>query len=161
MNITVDTSGLDALRERLAAARAALPDLLQEAAVEAGEWIVQNLHDAAPVGPNEGGPPPEGDGPGRLADSFYVQEESSAYSPGGAITVRTTQPTKLKFVTEGRGEVLPKVKRALFWPGLTHPVRRAGPSEPNDFVEVELQSMPDESDVLSVVVEQIAEILEG
>jgi hypothetical protein len=158
VRITFDTSGLDAQRARLAEARAALPGMLQDAVREAGDWVKQNLGDGAPVGEQEG-PPPQGDGPGRLSESFSVQDESSAFSPGAAISVRTTQPQKLDWVVNGRGEVLPINKRALFWPGLAHPIRRAGPSQPNDFVTPALAEMPDAEEVLGVVVEQLAEII--
>ncbi|GAC1471381.1 MAG: hypothetical protein PVSMB5_19960 [Ktedonobacteraceae bacterium] len=162
MRIIVDYSGLDALRARIAEARAVLPELLQEAAAEAGLQIVEALSEAAPVGQGEeGSTPPLGDAPGRLNESFYVQAEESAYSPGGAVSVKTTQPTKLRFVVEGRGEVRPKYKRALYWPGLAHPVRRAGPAPANDFVTPVVESGPSESDVLAVVAEQIAAILEA
>lgn len=35
----------------------------------------------------------------------------------------------------GRGEVLPVNKMALFWPGLPHPVKRAGPSKAYPFMK--------------------------
>lgn len=162
MRINVDYSGLDALRSKIAEARAALPGLLQEAAAEAGLQIVGALSTAAPVGAGEeGSMPPLGDAPGRLNESFYVQAEESTYSPGGAISVRTTQPAKLEFVVKGRGEVRPKYKRALYWPGLAHPVKYAGPASANDFVTPVVESGPSEADALLGVVAQIAEILES
>jgi len=39
-----------------------------------------------------------------------------------------------QWVILGRGEVLPVNKEALYWPELAHPVKRAGPSRPNDFM---------------------------
>lgn len=167
MRMTIDSSGLDALRQKLADARAALPDLLQEAALQAGEWIRQNLSEAAPVGQG-GGPPPEGDQPGPLSESFYAQEETSAFSPGAAISVRTTQPTKLMYVTKGTGiygkqnaPIVPTTKRALYWQGAAYPVRSVAGQQANDFVTPTLAETPDAQEVLGVVVEQLAGILES
>lgn len=168
MNLTFDTTGLDALRQRVARARAALPGLLQQAVQDAGTWVAQNLSDGAPVGQGEGGAlPPPGDAPGRLAESFYVQGESSAFSNGAAVTVRTHQPLKLQYVTQGtgvyagRGRIYPTTKRALYWSGADHPVRSVAGQRPNDFVTPALAEMPDAQEVLSVVVEQLQEILEA
>ena len=161
MQMMVDGSGLDALRQKLADACAALSNLLQEATLRAGDQIRQSLSDAAPVGQGGGGTPPEGDASGPLRESFYVQEEPSAFNPGAAISVRTTQPTKLYYVTRGRGEILPVNKRALFWSTLAHPVRRAGPAQANDFVTPMLAEMPGAPEVLGIVAEQLAEILEA
>lgn len=38
------------------------------------------------------------------------------------------------YVEHGRGPVYPKVKKALYWPELAHPVKKAGPAPANDFV---------------------------
>ena len=161
MQLIFDTTGLDLMRARIAEAKAALPGLLEQAVQDAGDWVAQNLSDAAPQGTSGGGAPPPGDAPGRLSESFYVQTESSAFAEGAAVSVRTRQPQKLKYVVEGRGVVLPVRKRALYWPGLAHPVRRAGPSQPNDFVTPTLDSAPGAQEALSVVVEELAAILEG
>lgn len=167
MRMTVDTSGLDALREKLAAARAVLPELLQEAAAEAGLQIVSALSEAAPKGQSEG-PPPAGDEEGKLSESFYVQQEDSAFSPGGACSVRTKQPTKLSYVTGGTGiygkygtRITPTTKQALYWPDAAHPFRSVAGQKANDFVTPVVESGPDAGDALMVVVEQIAEILES
>lgn len=39
------------------------------------------------------------------------------------------------YVENGRGPVFPKVKKALYWPELSHPVAKAGPAQANLFVE--------------------------
>lgn len=158
MQLIADTSGLDALIMRFEDARATLPGLLQEAVQEAGHLLAEDLGAAAPVGPIEGpagGTPPPGDGEGKLRDSFYVQDESET-----SVSVRTTQPQKLDYVVNGRGEVLPVVKKALMWPGLPHPVKRAGPSQANDFVTPVLDSF-DVAEALQPVVDEIAVIIEG
>ncbi len=161
MRFTSNADGIMALRQRLAQTRAQLQPLLARAVRDAGGWVAQNLSDAAPVGKAEsGGTPPDGDAPGRLSESFYVVEEGSTES-SAAVSVRTRQPTKLKFVVEGRGEVRPVNKKALYWPGLPHPVKRARPTTANDFVTPALAEAHDAEEVLGVVVEQLAEILEG
>ncbi len=38
------------------------------------------------------------------------------------------------WVINGRGDVYPVNKLALWWPGLDHPVKHAKPSQPNDFM---------------------------
>ena len=156
MQLIVDTSGLDLLRQKLIEARDALPDLLQQAAREAGEVVRQNLQDESPRAAVEG-PPPPGDAEGHLADSFSVQDEPS--SGGAAISVRTSQPRKLGYVVDGRGVVLPVQKKALFWPALSHPVRRADPSQPNDFVNRALADLPQAEEFLDPVVTRLEEIV--
>ncbi len=131
MNIISDTSGIDILRKKIAEVERHVTPLLQKAAKESGELMASRLKGKAPRG-KSGGPPPSGDAPGALAQSFHVVEK---HRPNvAAIEVQTKQPTKLKFVVKGRGVVKPKRKRALFWKGLAHPVKRAGPSKANDFV---------------------------
>lgn len=161
MKLISNTDDIMALRQRLANTRAQLQPLLRQAVQDAGQWVAQNLSDAAPVGKAEsGGTPIDGDAPGRLNESFYVQDEGSTES-SASVTVRTRQPVKLKFVVEGRGEVRPVNKKALYWPGLPHPVKRAGPAAANDFVTPVLAEAPTAEEALGVVVDQLAVILEG
>lgn len=40
-----------------------------------------------------------------------------------------------EYVEHGRGPVFPVTKKALYWPELGHPVKRAGPAEANRFLE--------------------------
>jgi hypothetical protein len=168
MNFTVSSTGkLDDMRVRLAMARAALPSLLNTAVHDAGDWVAQNLKDASPVGANEGDPP-QGDGPGRLAASYVVQDEPPPSEAGAAISVRTTQPTKLSFVRYGTGiygprgqRIRPTTKKALMWPGAAHPVRSVAGQHPNDFVTPILDDAPTAEDALQVAYEEIVNILEG
>lgn len=132
MNIISDTSGIEALRKRIAQAEKDLTPLLQKAAKESGEMVATHLKLKSPHG-RSGGPPPTGDAPGTLAQSFHVVEKHRTNV--AATEVQTKQPTKLKFVTEGRGVVRPVRKKALWWRGLAHPVKRSGPSKKNDFVD--------------------------
>lgn len=127
----VDTSGLDLLRAKLVECQQLVPAAVDEALGELGIEIITELAAAAPVGAGEG-PPPPGDAEGHLADSFV--SDVSTQGRSSTLEITTTQPTKLRYVVEGRGEVLPVRAKALYWAGLDHPVKRAGPSEPNDFV---------------------------
>ncbi len=129
--LIVDTSGLDLLRARLVLAQQELPDAVYASLDELGGEIIDELAAAAPEGSGEG-PPPPGDEEGHLADSFI--SEVSSQGVGATLVITTTQPTKLRYVVEGRGDVYPVRAKALYWAGLDHPVKRAGPSEPNDFV---------------------------
>ena len=163
---TLNRSGLDAFLARIDEARALLPQLVQDAVQAAGETLVAELSSASPRGKSEG-PPPEGDGDGPLADSFFVQAEEPP--PGGAaISVRTTQPTKLGYVRYGtgvygpRGErIRPTTKKALFWPGADHPVPSVAGMRPNDFVQPALDNAPNAEETLGVVFGEIVVILEG
>ncbi len=168
MQLIVNADGIDVLRARVADARAALGPLLQQTARDAGDWVAQNLSDAAPVGKAaDVGTPPGSDAPGRLSESFFVQDEGASET-SAAITVRTKQPTKLKFVVYGTGvygpvgqRIRPTTAKALFWPGADHPVKSVAGMKPNDFVTPALQDMPTADEALGMVVDELAAILEG
>jgi hypothetical protein len=168
MQFTIDTSGIAALRAKIAEARAALPGLLQQAVQQAGQDVADELSNNAPKGASEGGTPPQGDAAGALAESFYVQPETPPSATGAAISVRTTQPQKLAWVMFGTGiygprgqRIVPTTKKALFWPGAQHPVRSVRGMKPNDFVTPVIEQAATESDVLNSVVDQLVTILEG
>lgn len=159
MNITSDTSGLASLIARVQEARAVLPELLVDAAQSAGDAVVGELHDAAPVGQG-GSIPPPGDASGPLAESFYAVAERQA--DAGVVEVRANQPIKLSYVVNGRGWVYPVNKKALYWEGLDHPVARSRPSNPNDFVSPVLADATDTVEgEAQTVVEELQAILEG
>lgn len=118
--------------------------------------MAEDLGNAAPQGKGEGGENPPGDAPGPLSESFSAYAEIHANGNSAVADVTTDQPLKFKFVTEGRGEVLPKTKKALFWKGLDHPVRRAGPAAANDFVSPVLDKVeevvgPEMDDLVNVL----------
>ncbi len=115
--------------------RSALPGIVKDALDEAGNAMVQDLASSAPRGQGSAGPPPEGDASGPLAESFKAVVDDAT------LTVKTTQPTKLKFVTEGTGlygplhqRIYPRTKKALYWEGAEHPVKSVSGMEANDFV---------------------------
>lgn len=131
MNFKSDTSGLDALLSRVRKAQAEVPRVTRDAAQRIGDTVKGQLASAAPKG-KSGGPPPAGDGPGHLSNSFSAKAEQNGI--GARMTLVTSQPFKLKIITGGRRAVIPVTKKALMWPGLSHPVRRSGPVKANDFV---------------------------
>lgn len=132
-------TALQSQLEGLSRLRNELPGLIRAALSDAGNAVVQDLASAAPRGQNSGGTPPEGDASGPLAESFSAIVEDSAGEV--MLTVKTSQPTKLMYVTEGTGiygpygeRIYPKVKKALFWEGAEHPVKSVAGQEANDFV---------------------------
>lgn len=127
----VDTSQIDLLRARFQLVQERIPTVVQEELDILGTDVLGQLADACPKGSGEG-PNPSGDADGPLADSFEATLEVQGM--GARLTITTTQPTKLKFVREGRGDVYPVKAKALYWQGLDHPVKHAGPSQANDFV---------------------------
>lgn len=126
-----DTSGIDKIMSRIQKAQTELPRIARDTAQRAGDAVAKQLSSAAPKGKSSG-LPPIGDGPGKLSNSFSAQAELRG--TGARMELKTIQGQKLEFVVKGRGVVLPKVKKALMWPGLPHPVKRAGPAKANDFV---------------------------
>jgi hypothetical protein len=131
MNFQSDTSGLDRLLARVRKAQTELPRVTKEAAQRSGDTVKGLLSSAAPKG-KTAGPPPSGDAIGRLSNSFSAKTEQNG--TGARMTLVTSQPFKLKIITGGRKVVVPVNKKALFWPGLSHPVRRSGATKANDFV---------------------------
>ena len=160
MRIFVDAQGLDAMIMRLSAASAAVPGLMQQAVRDAGQMVVDDLSAAAPVGASEGMPPP-GDGPGHLNESFYAQDEGET-----TVSVRTRQPLKLQYVTQGtgiyagKGRIRPRTAKALMWPGAAHPYRSVAGEPPNDFVSPVIDGFDGQEALLPIVDELIA-IIEG
>lgn len=146
------------LRARILDARSLLPSLIQDAANEAGTVVSDELKAAAPQGKGQSSPP--GDAPGPLAGSFSMQYDSIS-EEGTTVSVVTNQPTKLSFVVKGRGEVRPKVKRALYWEGLSHPVKRAGPSKANDFVSPVLDNAPLAEEGMQMAFDEFKAVVEG
>lgn len=150
-------TALQSQLEGLSRLRNELPGLIRAALSDAGNAVVQDLASAAPRGQG-GGTPPEGDAPGPLAESFSAVVEDAEGET--VLTVKTTQPTKLMYVTEGTGiygpygeRIYPKVKQALYWEGAEHPVKSVAGQEANDFVS----PITDEAD--GEITDQVAEAI--
>ncbi len=127
----IDTSQLDLLRARLILTAERIPQAVQDSLASLSDEILAELADACPKGSGDG-PNPPGDSDGPLAESF--EASLSVQGMGAKLRVTTTQPTKLRYVREGRGPVYPVRAKALYWQGLDHPVKSAGPAAANDFV---------------------------
>ncbi len=139
----VPTGNLAILRRRIANARAELVAALPRMESELGFEVSSDLASAAPRGKSggSGARPLPGDAPGPLAGSFVfaVEEQGEGLA---TLTVGTTQPTKLKFVTQGTGvygptgsRIVPTTKKALYWPGADHPYTSVAGMPPNPFVD--------------------------
>lgn len=124
--------------QRIATVRSELPAIIADEIVAAGSELVAELGSAAPRSGSTGSTI-EGDTSGPLAESFSSDVQGS--DGVVTLTVKTSQPTKLKFVTEGTGlygplnhRIIPRTKRALYWEGAAHPVKSVAGQEANDFV---------------------------
>lgn len=142
MAFTLTVTGIATLRARIAAIRAALPLAMMDALNTTGDAVISELQAAAPIGQGDDTTAPAGDAPGKLKDSFISVVESTD-GMHAILTVSTTQPQKLSWVVNGRGPVYPVNKKALWWPGLPHPIKYAGPSQANDFVAPVMDQVPD------------------
>lgn len=153
--LMIDPSGAERLRMRLAQFQAVLMPAVLTAMETIGSHIEEELKAAAPKGQHEG-PPPAGDAPGALADSFSHEVQGSEAL--ATLQVKTSQPTKLMYVRKGTGvygargaRITPTQKRALYWQGADHPVRSVAGMRPNDFVTPVLEDAKD------FVAEQLSE----
>jgi len=145
--------------DQIARVRSELPNVVRGALEEAGRVMVQDLASAAPRGTSGGGSALEGDASGPLAESFTESVD------GSTLTVKTTQPTKLGYVTQGTGiygpigeRIYPTIKKALYWPGADHPVRSVAGMEANDFVSPVTDGA--DEDINALVSEAIYEALQ-
>jgi hypothetical protein len=125
---------------------------------------VSKLSEAAPHGTG-GGESPEGDASGPLSQSFSANTEQQNNASQTEVT--TSQPTKLKFVTEGTGlygpagqRIYPKEKQALYWEGADHPVRSVSGQHANDFVSPVLDGV-DVEGYLQQAIDEMTIILEN
>jgi hypothetical protein len=148
MHLTIDAQGLGKLQMKFAGMGMALASAIPSAMQQIGDEAESLLQVASPVGQNSGGKniPPPGDAPGALRDSYRSQIIASMVD--SSLSVTTTQPSKLYYVTHGRGWVFPGAmtgraggKKALYWQGLPHPVPWARPSTPNDFITAVQQTI--------------------
>jgi hypothetical protein len=159
MIINSDTAGLNDLRARLALMRDSIAEFAVETGQIIGDNVVQKLGDAAPKS-NTGGSAIGDDASGPLSESFSSSVEMQG--EGAMVTVETSQSIKLGYVVNGRSDIYPVNKRALYWVGLDHPVKHAGPSQPNDFVSGVIDSVDDIIEPeMQAMVDELSVILEG
>lgn len=138
MAVYLSVQGLDKLIARFQAADTAMRRAIQSGLMDYATGTAEQLSQAAPKGQRGGSsPPPGGDDPGTLAESF-----SAVSVAAGRVQVRTGQPTKLSYITHGTGlygprgqKITPRVKKALMWETAEHPYRSVRGIHPNPFVE--------------------------
>ena len=98
---------------------------LSDLVTEVANIYQANIKREAPVNKQKGGP-----SAGTLQSSIRVEHE-------GDFKAKVFQDGNLapyaKIILRGRGKVVPKTKKALFWPGLKHPVKSSGPVKANPF----------------------------
>lgn len=156
MPFTGTFSGNAALIARLEQALQLIAPGMAQGVQAAADDAVQLTHDACPVDLEEDNGVIPGE-EGHLADSFMADpvQESAA---GASTTVRTQEPIKYSYVTQGtldKEPILPVTKMALWWPGAPHPVGHVHGQAANDFAA----GVPDE--VASKGYEYFAPLLDG
>lgn len=159
MMIDNNTAGIASLRERLAMISGQLSQLAVTAGQNIGDAVIQQLGDAAPHGQG-GGSSPADDADGPLSESFSANAEEQG--EGALVTVKTSQGTKLGYVVNGRGEIRPMSKRALYWEGLPHPVKYARATQPNDFVSPIINNSSDIVEPeMHLIIDELSAMLGG
>jgi hypothetical protein len=123
--IVVDATSLERVARNIDAAATRIKAELRVRTTALGESLVDDLSRAAPVG--------ERDDPRwkeHLAESFYTRPV------GDSVQVLTSQGNKYTWTNYGApppgstlgsvGYIYPRLKKALFWPGLGHPIAWVG-----------------------------------
>lgn len=155
------------MRERIAAARILMAQMVPATLALVGATCAQALTDAAPRGEESGENPP-GDAPGPLAESFTSELEMRG-TYAGVVRVKTTQPTKLRYVRRGTGvygpngqRIRPLVKKALYWKNAPHPMKSVAGQRANDFVTpVVNEATQSADDRLAELAVRLVETVEG
>lgn len=138
MRFRISLKGLKALYSRI---EAVMEDdfgsMLAEGVQAASEDAVKLLEEAAPydAAPDNGIIPGEGE---HLIDSFYANEATPKGNALATNTVRTEEPIKFQYVTEGTltaAPIKPKTKQSLWWPDAGYPRRQVQGQAPNPFQE--------------------------
>ena len=113
----------------------ALGDATTDACDEIANVAVEDLSVNAPYDEEENNETPPGE-EGHLNESFYALESITSLGGKSSTGVKTYEPIKLEYVTEGtQTPITPTTKQALWWPALDHPVAMVAGQEPNPFVE--------------------------
>jgi hypothetical protein len=146
MSFTVDTSGLQALRNRFMDIKATLGDVVDQAVNEVAQEAQVMLESATPYDPepNNGVIPGE---EGHLRDSYAVTDATGGIVSTAELT--TSEPIKFGYVTGGTdGPIYPRAKRALWWPALQHPVGWVSGQSANPFHQVVAEEVATEGAAL-------------
>lgn len=141
MPFTATFNGLQDLIIRLESARTLIAPGMVQGIQAAADDTVLLTHDACPVDleADNGVIPGE---EGHLAESFSADPVIET-SVGATTQVRTSEPIKYSYVTQGtldKEPILPVTKQALWWPGAPHPLPSVHGQAANDFAT----GVPDE-----------------
>lgn len=161
MSFIVDTSGLLALMDKVANARDAIPMVMEAAMAGIGLDAVTELSIASPydASANNGVLPGE---EGHLNESFSASDVIPT-AEGADVEVKTSEPIKFFYVTEGTVDVepiFPLYKRALWWPDAAHPYAFVHGQQANPFHKQVLQDL-ESGEPLALARDDIIAILEG
>lgn len=137
MAFTISTRINDII-DKLNQAKQDLKDYTEIAANDVALYAVETLQKKAPYDEAENNVSPEGE-EGHLRDSFYY---TAAFQSGVAnstdVEVKTEEPLKFGWVTEGTEDVAPiqpVQAKALWWPDAPHPLWQVAGQPPNPFQE--------------------------
>jgi hypothetical protein len=163
MPYTLDTSGLQALIQRLKQAQQTLPAVVFAGVQLVADETLAALVEATPYDPA----PDNGVIPGEeahLRDSYQLTPvELQAVQ--AECDLRTTEPIKFGYVTQGTLDVAPiypVVKRGLWWPQLRHPVPQVAGQAPHPFQAPLPQEISDRmEDILAPVLSAWEQELTG
>ncbi|GAC1589092.1 MAG: hypothetical protein NVS4B1_33440 [Ktedonobacteraceae bacterium] len=121
MGFTITMSGLTAMQSRFSIGRDGLGVLMRDGTAAIELEAVNGLHAACPVDneADNGVIPGE---EGHLDESFVGDPVMASVAASHA-EVRTQEPIKFQYVTQGTASpILPTVKKAMWWPGAAHPM---------------------------------------
>lgn len=118
---------------------------------------VENLIHEAPFDEAENNMTPPGE-EGHLNESFYATSAIYTGNAKATTIVKTDEPIKFSYVTEGTDTpILPRTKKAMWWPDAPHPMYAVSGQEPNPFAELAHQMTVDETP--AIIAEQLKTVL--
>lgn len=143
MSFNVDNSGLSDFIAKLEAVQNAVPEAVDEALDQLAEEVIEMLSEAAPFDPAENNGVIPGE-EGHLAESFFADAADN-----GKVEVKTTEPIKFSYVTEGTDSpILPKTMQAMWWPNAPHPMAQVSGQEANPFHKALLPDIEERGELI-------------
>lgn len=132
---TFKPGDIGAIQARLTVGRDLLGVSLGLGIIDVGEETVRMLQTVTPVdpAPDNGTIPGE---EGHLIDSYTVDPVQQS-GPSAYTFVRTSEPIKFSYVTQGtedKAPIVPITAKALWWPDAVHPYASVSGQAANDFV---------------------------
>jgi hypothetical protein len=157
---SVNSDGLLALKARIQTVIDFMPTFCEEAVQLVADEAVLEISVVCPYdGELDNGQIPGEEG--HLNMSFYAESQQSGII--SEMTVKTLEPIKLSYVTGGTNSpILPLSAKALWWPGLAHPVSSVSGQQANDFVTPVRDAIASEvPDIVQPVIDEIMQALNG